>query len=459
MTTGRLLLSVVFSLFVFGVNLFAQTGPILGHPKTAVRPPADRPNILLVILDDVGVDRIGAYGEHPDPGHTPVIDGLANEGVLFRHAWSNPTCSPTRATLLTGRYGFRTGVGRAIDYTNSDFELSPGELSLPRALSPVYRTAAVGKWHLGAEAFSGPFHPLVMGFRHHSGPLSNLGMFGDGTWYDFDKAVDGTMVNTTTYATIDQVNDALFRIGQMPEPWFLWLAFSASHGPHHKPPAHLHSYDLPDVVTRDTPMHMKAETEAMDTEIGRLLDSMDQEVRERTVIIVIGDNGTDKPSTTAPFSPTHAKASPFEGGVGVPLIVSGPGVAQGEECEALVSTVDMFATCVELAGLPGPSTEDSVSFAPFFAEPDGSFGRSWVFAETFAPNGFGPYVNRNRTVREDRFKLIWRDHGAYPPFREYLYDLDADPFELDELISSGPLSPEAQAAYDKLSSILLGIER
>ena len=104
-----------------------------------------RPNVLLIVADDLGVDRIGAYQEHPQPAHTPIVDELAADGLLFRNAWSNPTCSPTRATLLTGRYSFRTGVGRAITYAGGTFELPVTEQSLARSLAPAYATAAAGK--------------------------------------------------------------------------------------------------------------------------------------------------------------------------------------------------------------------------------------------------------------------------------------------------------------------------
>lgn len=129
-------------------------------------------NVLLVIADDVGVDRVAAYGEHPSPGRTPQIDRLAERGVLFRNAWSNPYCSPTRATVLTGRHGFRTGVGFFVGMT-TPHGLSLAETTLPEVLAPSHTSLALGKWHL-SSFLQGADYPLAAGFAHHAGSLFNL---------------------------------------------------------------------------------------------------------------------------------------------------------------------------------------------------------------------------------------------------------------------------------------------
>ena len=89
------------------------------------------PNILLIIADDMGVDLLGAYGEHPDNDFTPVLDSLAARGLLFPHVWANPACSPTRATILTGRYSYRTGIGQGVEYYTTPVELGTDEQTLP----------------------------------------------------------------------------------------------------------------------------------------------------------------------------------------------------------------------------------------------------------------------------------------------------------------------------------------
>ncbi len=101
---------------------------------------------------------------------------------------------------------------------------------------------------------------------------------------------------------------------------------------------------MPATIKENLPVHMQAMTEAMDSELGRLFASMDSDVLANTVIIFVGDNGTDGPATTAPFLPSHAKGTLFEGGINAPLIISGPGIARGAECAALVNTTDTWMT-------------------------------------------------------------------------------------------------------------------
>ncbi len=154
-------------------------------------------DIMLIIADDLGVDRVACYAEHPDAGHTPTIDSLAASGVLFRNAWSNPTCSPTRATLLTGRYGFRSGIGRVIDCCIDNEDLSLEAVTLPDLLSPGYATSAIGKWHLAAVKGHGLDHARALRFQQHSGSITSFAGLVGNSYFAYDKAVDGELVPST----------------------------------------------------------------------------------------------------------------------------------------------------------------------------------------------------------------------------------------------------------------------
>jgi arylsulfatase A-like enzyme len=414
---------------------------------------AQQPNVLLLIADDLGVDRVGAYAAVPDPGHTPVIDALAAEGVLFRNAWSNPNCPPTRAGMLTGRQPRTTGFC-ATNFWNTPTELPLAELTVPELLPPAYRSAAVGKWHMGSLKASGYLHPLLQGFQHFRGSMTIFDASTGDSYTSFTKVVDGTLfVPTTKYATTDQVDDALELIaGWGSEPWFLWLAFHAPHAPFHKPPASLHTFGtLPNPVSANIPVHVKAMAEAMDTEIGRLLDSLDPAVRANTVVLFVGDNGTDALATTAPFLPSHAKGTVYQGGVNVPLIASGPGLARGAECQALVSTTDLHATILELAGAGPAMGADSVSLVPYFADPALPSLRETVYTETFLPNGNGPYTSRARALRDARYKLMQVFGPSAIPTEVHLFDLLLDPLELNDLLAS-PLDAGQQSAYEALAA-------
>jgi len=416
-------------------------------------------NVLLLLADDLGVDRVGAYAAVPDPGHTPVIDSLAAQGVLFRHAWATPLCSPTRASILTGQYPSRQGVGEPILATSDTHELWPGEVTLPRLLEPVVACELVGKWHLGLNqpttlAGLGPplQHPLACGFRSWIGTFVILQaqVIGDG-YYDWTEVVDGVQVQSTVYNTTAIVDEALQVVASTPEPWFLDVSFNAPHTPFHKPPPQLHTFDLPPAVADDMPLHQKAAVEAMDTEIGRLLSSMDPQVLAHTLIIFAGDNGTDQHATTPPFLPEHAKGTVYEGGLGVPLIVAGPGVVAGAECEALVSLTDLFATIADVFGVAHPTGIDSVSMLPYFSDPAQPSLRSTMFSEWFDPLGFAPWSERHRAARNEQFKLM--RHEVHQNLTEEMYDLQADPFEQRDLLLA-PLSPEAAAAYAGLAAAI-----
>lgn len=413
-------------------------------------------NVLLVIADDLGVDRVGAYEESADPGRTPHIDALAAEGVLFRNAWAHPICSPTRAAMLTGRHPFRTGVGAVfkdkmvpgnpMGGTNEPFSFSPGAVSLPllvgRASGGSYATAALGKWHLAAagEAMG---HPLQCGFDLSSGSLFNLD-----DYYEFPKAVNDAGVLVSKYATVDTTDDAIASVHSLPEPWFVWLAYNAPHVPVHEPPAELHSYELSGHPIGDQVDYTKAMIEALDTEIGRLFMAMGPDLLARTNVVFVGDNGTAPGAVEPPLTPETAKSSVYEGGVNVPLIVAGPAVDYpGRECAALVHAADLWATVLELTGSQPPADEevDSVSLVPYLADPGQESIREHVYSERFYPNGFGPYELYRRAIRDERYKLV----HLVPEQEEHLFDLEQDPYEQSDLLE-GTLTLAQAGAYERL---------
>ena len=410
------------------------------------------PNILVIIADDLGVDMVGAYGEAPDPAHTPVIDNLASHGLLFRNAYADPVCSPSRAALITGRDCRHNTFGWGTDYYKEGTELPLSEVCIPEALPPAYRKFAVGKWHLGSLKLSGPLHPNLQGFEHFRGCTGVFpGFIGNG-YYDWTKVTDGVESECTTYATTQTVDDTLDLIYLAGgSPWFAWVAFNAPHAPFHKPPPNLHTYSLPTDIASHIPIHVKATTQAMDTEIGRLFTTLGSGVLANTYVIFVGDNGTDKNATTAPFNPDHAKGTVYEGGINVPLIIAGPGVATGE-CDALVSITDVFATIMQLTG-SAATAQDSVSLVPYFTQPALPSLRATAYSEMFKPNGTGAFSMRLRALRGPRYKLMYSYTLSNLPTTQQFFDLQADPWETQDLLG-GPLDAQEQSAYDDLSGQL-----
>jgi arylsulfatase A-like enzyme len=415
------------------------------EPSVALPDARTRPNVLLVVADDLGVDLVRAYGEGSAPPCTPTIDRLAADGLLFRNAWANPVCSPTRAALLTGRHGFRTGIG------------SPGggggllgleERILPEVLEG-YASACLGKWHLGAGQLD---HPNLSGFPHFAGILGG----GIADYESWTKVVDGASFPTTTYATRDTADDAIACIQTLPEPWFLYVPFLAPHVPHHTPPSAYCAAPtcsdawcgtLPPVPTE--PQMAKAMTEVLDAELGRVLAVLDARA-PNTYVFFLGDNGTAGAASEPPFDPDHAKGTPYEGGLHVPLIVRGPGIVRGE-CQGLVGVTDLFATVAQLAHA-NATAEDSVSLVPYFAHPERPSLRQMLYSEQFSPNNSTPpYDLHDRAIRDRRYKLIRRVDRS-----DEFYDLVRDRFELRNLLEAG-LDRTEREAYDALVAELVAL--
>jgi arylsulfatase A-like enzyme len=406
----------------------------------------------VLLLDDVGVDKVAAYGEHPDAGPTPVLDTLARHGALFRNAWATPVCSPARATLLTGRQPFRHGVGETIGA--GDPPLADAEVALPEALAPAgYRTAALGKWHLAPPDVDDPWgHPITWGgFERHIGTRQNIGDYFE--WVRGDTDASGSVQQVvTTYATTQIVDDALDVIeGFGGQPWLLWVAFHAPHKPLHVPPAALHTQGTPD----DPVEQYRAMLEAVDSEIGRLLASLRPAVLQRTYVFVLGDNGTYAAAITPPFGLGGGhKGTVREEGVNVPFVVVGPDVEPGER-PALVHIADLFPTVLELAGLPLPPVElDGLSLVRVLRSRTRASPHEHVFTQRFQPNGVGlPRTLHLRAARDRRYKLIYEKVPGQPLFRA-LFDLADDPFELSNLLAAPALGPGQQQAYDELAAYM-----
>ncbi|MBM3989763.1 MAG: hypothetical protein FJ298_02020 [Planctomycetes bacterium] len=418
-----------------------------------VPPPPEPANVMVVVLDDVGVDMLGSYGVHPSFPPTPNIDALIADGVLFERCYTSPSCSPTRAAVLTGRKSFRTGIGQSIDELLPEPALELSERTLPEVLAagsprPI-ASSAIGKWHLGSASVGGEDHPNLQGFEWFEGTLGNL--FNNQTYFSYAKVRNGVRYTSDVYATTDQVNDALGRIAAMPEPWFLWLGFNAAHTPLHAPPAHLHTYTLTGDPGATPYEHYGAMVQALDTELGRLLAGIDPAVRARTTVILLGDNGSPQQVVVPPSIPSQSKGSLFEGGVRVPLVISGHQVAaRGQRCASLVQTVDLFPTIVGLfdadlaQGVGDNRAIDGVDLAPYLENVATPTLRSHVVVEKFEPNGFGPYTQQGAMIRDGRWKLIRRS-GQPDAFFD-LEGLDREGVDLN----SGTLDGEQQQALARL---------
>jgi len=394
---------------------------------------SEKPNILLIIADDMGLDATPGFDIGSIKPNMPNLQNMITNGIRFSNLWSNPTCTPTRSTILTGKYGFRTNV------LNVGDELSTSETSLQQFLtnnSPEYSNAVIGKWHLSSSAS----HPTAMGVDYYAGLLTG----GVQSYLNWRLTENQQTTISTEYSTSKFTDLAIDWVNNQTSPWFLWLAYNAPHTPFHLPPNELHSQgslpsDQASIDANPLPYYF-AMLEAMDTEIGRLLNSMSDEERENTLIIFIGDNGTTN-QVVQDYASPRAKGTIYQGGVNVPMIVSGKNVNRSNTIEdALVNTTDLFATIADIAGTGTTEINDSKSFKELLTTSN-TETREYVYTEIRGDNG------TDYTIRNATHKYILFADG-----REALYDLSANPLENPNLLNANqlPLSATDSAMKDAL---------
>lgn len=390
--------------------------------KQDASPPVDLPsNVLLVLIDDVGIDKLTSYGAEY-ASHTPTIDALATQGIRFDNVYAAPLCSPARAQLMTGRHARRTGMGYLVGQDNKHTQLPLEALTIPEALAlvpgPTWDNAAFGKWHLaGKDSPNEIKHPNDQGFSHFDGMRGNPPTKAPVGFYRWRRVINGRASKENSYLTTTTTTSAVRRINKLKEPWFMYVPYNAAHVPMHIPPPELLREPIPKGSRPRADQQFDAMVEALDKELGRLLDAMDPELRARTTVIVMGDNGSAHMSfpRDAGIDKRRVKGSLFEAGVRVPMIITGPHVsAPGTTEDALVHITDLFPTILEIAGVP---TEDGVlrlgevereldgrSLLPLLRGEEG--GHDYIYAERFQPNGAGPYELDLRSVRNRTHLLI-----------------------------------------------------
>ncbi len=418
-------------------------------------------NTILIIADDLSPDYFGFYEGQVDTVAVPHIRSLLAKGIRFKNFTSNPVCSSTRTTILTGRYSFRTGVGGIVGGVGGSNQIDTAEISIPKLLkihNPMIAKANIGKWHLKQPTPAiNLTSPLALGFDFFQGPF--IGQLPSYT--NWTKYTNGSASTVTNYATSENVNDALAWLQTLNsnQPFFLWLAFNSPHEPLHLPPPGLHTYTnlngTPANINVQPKAYFKAMIQAMDHEIGRLFDSLQSINKlDSTDFIFIGDNGNT--ARTAQISDlTKAKGTVYEYGVHVPLIIAGPSVVnKGRVSNALVNSVDLFATIVENFGyynwqtqIPNNKTIDSKSLQPIIKNQIDSI-RPWSFCEIFKLTSDS---SDGKAMKNKDYKLIRFDYGA-----EEFYNIAFDSLESHNLLL-GVLTPQEKDQYYDLCNKMTGL--
>ncbi len=398
------------------------------------------PNVLLVIADDMGLDACPGYNIGAIKPQMPNLEKMMNSGLKFNNLWSCPTCSPTRGTILTGKYGFRTGVNKV------GVEMSTAEKSIQSLLDEksnnAYVHAVIGKWHLSNDIN----HPQQMGIDYFAGFMSGVVK----NYYNWSFVENGTTSTCTDYTTTKFTDLAIDWLGVQTKPWFLWLAYNAPHDPFHVAPNNLHyqgvlADDAVSIENNPLPYYMSA-LEALDSEMGRLIKSLNPEELANTLIIFIGDNGTPN-QVAQEYNSRRVKGSVYQGGVNVPMVISGKGVDRIKETEdALLSTTDLYATILDVCAEGTSEINDSKSFKSLLVQSNPAF-REFVYTELTNDLGETDYAIRNAT-----HKFVF-DNGE-----EALYNLSENYFEKPNLLNETQL-PLSNEDTNMKNELLIELEK
>lgn len=408
-------------------------------PSSAQRPP----NIVLIMMDDLGYGDLGSYGG--SDVRTPNIDRLAREGVRLTDAYANgPVCTPTRAALITGRYQQRARLEGILTLSPADRELGLPALgtSLPALLKTGgYATGLVGKWHLGWKPEFGPlahgfdaFYGFLGGAHSYYTNLAEIRGVGAGPPDLFENS---TPVQATGYLTDELTRRAITFINQqVNKPFFLEVAYNAVHWPFEPPdrmPAEVARgtasslHQMPDDSVPATRQDYVRMLERADRGVGEILTALDRlGLTNNTLVVFTNDNGGEWLSRNAPFF--HRKGTLWEGGIRVPLILRWPGaLPRGRVSQQLAITMDLSASILAAAGIRPPSNyrPDGIDLLPILRGTEPIRDRR-LFWRWDRPN------RQQRAVRAGRWKLV-DDAGLL-----LLFDLGLDPGERIDLAARYP---------------------
>ncbi|MCC6588271.1 MAG: sulfatase-like hydrolase/transferase [Bryobacterales bacterium] len=409
-----------------------------------------RPNFVVVVTDDQGIGDVGCFGAAE--ARTPNLDRLAGSGIRFNQWYSNaPVCSASRSAILTGKYPPRTGVQGALPSqpTWDVAGLRAGEVTLPRLLQGMgYRTGAIGKWHLGSVPHS---RPRAQGFDEFFGWYSGwldayshryyqLGAPPGKIFHDLWRD-DTEVFEEPAYMTelLGREAQAFIDRQSARQPFFLYLCFGAPHYSMMAPKKYLDRF--PASMDRDRRVHL-AMVAAVDDVVGSVVSQLERRGMDKdTVVFFQADNGaTREERASSDGGPNRGgsngrfrgfKLGLFDGGMHVPAILRGPGIAPGQVSERPVMSMDLLPTFLRMAdpNASAPSGIDGYDFMPVLrGERPAHAAMFWNHAN-------------QRAVRAGDWKLILNPPqfpGDPVADRVWLSNLEADPGERANLANSEP---------------------
>lgn len=401
-----------------------------------------KPNFLFILVDDLGKEWISAYGA--DSVQTPVIDELAATGITFHNVYSMPQCTPSRVTLLTGKYPYNHGWINHYDVPRwghgARFDPEKNVTVANILNQNGYKTCAAGKWQINDFRLE-PEAMVNAGFEDYcmwtGGEGGNEEISSHRYWDPYIHTKEGSSVYEGKFGPdifCDFIID--FMKENKDDPMFIYYPMVLTHGPLVHTPAEPNASTK---IEKHTAM-----TRYTDIIVKRLVDALDElEIRDNTYVIFTTDNGTA--GSVIGYMDGRAvrggKTFLTENGVNAPFVINRPGgLNMGSESGALIDFTDMFPTFLELAGIELPAEEniDGISFAPLL-EGENNHSRDWVLAMGSLAGRIGDdgmiknwYDFRDRALRNERFKVYVDTMRTI----NRLFDLETDPYEQENLIES-----------------------
>ena len=419
--------------FLKAMGAGAATLASAGNLTAVEQKAAGKPNIVMILVDDLGYGDLSSYGA--TDLKTPHIDRLMAGGVRFDNFYANcPVCSPTRASLLSGRYPDMAGVPGVVrtHITNNWGYLAPHAVLLPKLLGPAgYHTAIVGKWHLGLTS---PNTPNERGFDHFRGFLGD--MMDD--YYDHRRhgnnymRLNGKEIDPEGHATdlftqwsIDYINDR----AKSDRPFFLYLAYNAPHTPIQPPDDWLERVKKRQPGINEKRARLVAFIEHLDDGIGRVIAALkDAGVSDNTLVIFTSDNGGQLNVGANNGSLNGSKGQMYEGGIRVPMCAVWPGkIKPGTHNDRVALTMDLYPTICEAAGAKIAHEIDGRSILSRLlskSQPVEDRFLFWVRREGGGYGGRAYYA-----ARYGDYKLV--QNNPFEPME--LYNLKDDPQEQEPL--------------------------
>lgn len=434
------LIHFLCALFIVGVTL-----------PTARAADSTPPNILVVLVDDLGYGDLSCYGS--TDMQTPHIDGLVASGMRFNNFYANcPVCSPTRAAILTGCYPDRVGVPGVVR-TNPDNSwgyLSPSAVLVPQMLKAAkYRTAIVGKWHLGLES---PNIPNDRGFDEFHGYLGDMmddyykhRRHGINYMRRNKKEIDPPGHATDLFS--QWASEFIQRQANAKSPFYLYLAYNAPHTPIQPPDEWVNKVKAREPNISDKRAKLVALIEHMDAGIGQVLKTLRTTGLDKNTLVVFTSDNGGQLNVGANNGPLRdGKQSMYEGGIKVPTAVSWPGHIQpGTTTNARAMSMDIVSTLLEAAGVLVIHNLDGRSFMPtLLGQKQPELRSHWFFRRREGGTRYG-----GKTIEaliQGNYKLL--QNSPFAP--QELYDLKADPLESKNLIND----PQHQKTFRKLAADL-----